>query len=129
MCFAAQAPDVSEVPKSPALSLAARPKDFASPLPSRQAPIIAPVKEVQLEMQRRNLLDKKCESSPNLLRKKEAISQVFSFYQLLLNEFTERFDFSRKGKPSAIWCETLFSVGFQEQVRKSCASAGARTDP
>lgn len=63
------------MPKSPALSLVNRPKDFASPIASRQAPIIAPVKEVQLEMQRR-MLDKKYESSPNLLRKKEAISQV-----------------------------------------------------
>jgi hypothetical protein len=46
----------------------------------RQSPLFSPIKDdrVHKEIQRR-MLEKKYESSPNLVRKKEAISQVIDY--------------------------------------------------
>lgn len=48
----------------------------------RQSPLFTPIKDdrVHKEIHRRMLEKKKYESSPNLLRKKEAISQVRRLY-------------------------------------------------
>lgn len=60
-----------------------RARDSIAMSRDKQTPLFTPIKDdrVHKEIQRR-LLEKKYESSPNLLRKKEAISQVEFFRQV-----------------------------------------------